>query len=407
MSRQAKNAVCVFLFVTIVALLLYTQRLIGLATAAWVGDLKAFSQTDFVNNWFAVKLASQGKLPLIFDFQAYFAELKLEFGDDVDQRAWSYPPHFLLLLLPLGSFELVTAAIVYQLSGFLFFIFSVWALIRQFKPDDVQTPALVLSLSLAPYCLLQLAAMQNGFWFSGLMLLGFAHAGTRPVAAGLCFAMLTTKPQLGILIPFFLMFSGYWRTIVFTIIWTSLLLLATGLTFGFDVLLLYLTGTAPSQAGVLTNWNGVFLYMMPSLIASLRIMGLGSQTAVALYVLWFAILIGPVLWLIWKTSDPLQRVFASVCGTFVLTPYSFSYDMGALCAVAVLLALSEIGRPKASMALALLAALPALILPLSLTHLPFVPLILLSAIVWFILRNAKNTGQLNPPSSASLAGKLA
>ena len=407
MSRQARNAAYILTIITIVALLFYTQRLIGLATAAWIGDLKAFAQTDFVNNWLAVKLASQGKLSLIFDFQTYFAELKLAFGDDIEQRAWSYPPHFLLLLLPLGSLDLVTAAVAYQLTGFSLFIFSVWVLVRQFKRDDIEIPVIVMSLSLASYCVLQLAAMQNGFWFSGLMLLGFAYAGSRPLVAGLCFAVLTVKPQLGILIPFFLAFSGHWRVIVWTMLWTGLLLIATGLVFGFDVFMLYLTSTAPSQAGVLSNWSGIFLYMMPSLIASLRIMGLPPETAIALYLFWFAVLVGPVLWLIWKTRDPLHRIFATICGTFALTPYSFSYDMGAFCAVAALLALSETERPKASFILAFLAVLPVLILPISLTRLPLVPLILVCALAWLGHRTLKRQSQVAAASRISMAAKLA
>ena len=46
------------------------------------------------------------------------------------------------------------------------------------------------------------------------------------------------------------------------------------------------------------------------------------------------------LWLLWRERQPLRRAFIVVCGTHLITPYAFNYDMGALSVVAALLAIS-------------------------------------------------------------------
>ncbi|MEM7464095.1 MAG: hypothetical protein AAF362_15590, partial [Pseudomonadota bacterium] len=74
----------------------YLPRLTELAiemTRPGIGPTLANS--DFVNYWFAGKLAWRGEVLLLFDPQGYFQLLQLRFGEDYAPHIWSYPPHAL------------------------------------------------------------------------------------------------------------------------------------------------------------------------------------------------------------------------------------------------------------------------------------------------------------------------
>ena len=78
-------------------------------------------------------------------------------------------------------------------------------------------------------------AGQNGFLTWALMIAGLAQLGRRPVLSGVCFGLLTIKPQLGLLLPLMLVLTGQWRSIMAAIATTAALVVATGLLFGFDI----------------------------------------------------------------------------------------------------------------------------------------------------------------------------
>ena len=75
---------------------------------------------------------------------------------------------------------------------------------------------------------------------------------------------------------------------------------------------------------------------------------------------------------------PLRRAFVVTCGTFLITPYAFNYDMGALCVCAAVLA----GRGRARIAItrrlpiALVAAISGAVTNLGRVNLPLTPLVL-------------------------------
>ncbi|MEO0542249.1 MAG: glycosyltransferase family 87 protein [Pseudomonadota bacterium] len=321
---------------------------------------------------------------LIFDYDAYLQELVAVFGPGIEQKAWSYPPHFLLFLLPLQETDLVWSAIAYQIIGLVFFGVAVWLFLANTKFGETNGNARLLFLALAPFCWLQLIYMHNGYWVAGFMLLGFCYAGSRPVFAGLCFAVLTIKPQLGILIPVYLIFCGYWKTIASTIIWTAAILCMTGMIFGFEIFPLFFSQTMPNQTEVLLSWDG-FVGMMPGIIGALRVYKAPSDMIAIMYFAWVSLLIVPIILLIWKCQDPLHRIYVTICGTFVISPYSVSYDMGALSAVAALILIREDFKDDEagkSLFLALMTVLPVLVFPLSLSYLTVVPFILVGSLVW-------------------------
>ena len=57
---------------------------------------------DFTNRWTAARMVLAGDISPLHDISAYRAEQVALFGFDYPPHNWSYPPHLLLLVWPLG-----------------------------------------------------------------------------------------------------------------------------------------------------------------------------------------------------------------------------------------------------------------------------------------------------------------
>ena len=339
---------------------------------------------DFVNYWMAGRMALAGTEQDLFTQSIYFARLQEIFGPGLEIRSWSYPPHFLLMLWPLGLLSYWVALPVFLVVTFALFVAAVYVFRVNLAP---QSSVPLLCCALLGYAVMQIDAMQNGFLIAAFALFGFAWMRHRPVLAGLAFACLTVKPQLGILIPLLLLWDRNWPAILWAALFTLGLIGASLVFFGVDSWQLYLTETLAYQRSVMTDWYGIFLAMMPTAFGVARAAGFSPATATA--VQWpvsiaAAIL---VLWLLRHEREPLHRIFIVVCGTFLITPYAFNYDMGALSAVAAMVASSPriATHRAAATSIAAIAAFSGIVLNLGRSGMPVSPLLFfigLGVIAW-------------------------
>lgn len=128
----------------------------------------------------------------------------------------------------------------------------------------------------------------------------------------------------------------------------------------------------------MTDWYGIFLRMMPTVFGSVRTLGFLPAFAAQVQAPVTIAAAATVLWLLYREPEPLRRAFAVTCGTFLVTPYAFNYDMGALCVTAALLAGADpvaAGRLRL-LPIALVAASAAAVMNLGRANLPLTPLIL-------------------------------
>jgi hypothetical protein len=131
----------------------------------------------------------------------------------------------------------------------------------------------------------------------------------------------------------------------------------------------------------MVDWYGIFLRMMPTVFGSMRT--LGFSPGIAAQAQWPVTLLTlvAVFWLLRRERDALRRAFTVTCATFLVTPYAFNYDMGALCVCAALLAGQDQAaapgrRPLAVLSIALVAAIPAAVTNLGRMGFPCTPLVL-------------------------------
>ncbi|QKV19723.1 glycosyltransferase family 87 protein [Oricola thermophila] len=294
---------------------------------------------DFVNYWFAAKLAVSGEHGLLFRPDAYFEGLQEQFGRDMELRNWSYPPHALLFLWPLAFLPYPLAYVAFQVLGFAVFV---WGLVRflAVSPPGGGLPDLPqVAILLLPYVTTQIAVGQNGFWFAGIILAALALRDTRPWIAGLLVALLSVKPQLAVLVPVLFLVERRWTAIFAAATGIFVLLALSAAIFGIEPFILFATVTLADQTSVMTEWVGIFLRMMPTPFAFLRLLDVPAALAVRVNLVYSALMLVSAVICIARADTDFRRSLVFLAGSALVSPYFFFYDMGALIAAAALLAL--------------------------------------------------------------------
>jgi arabinofuranan 3-O-arabinosyltransferase len=349
----------------------------ALSTAQWA---QRILNRDFVNYWMGATLAHYGRHMDLFAHETYFAHLQAFIGAHAEIRSWSYPPHFLLLVLPLAYLSYGAALIAFLVVTFALFAWSAAIFRKVWAP---QASVSISTIAIAGYAVMMFDATQNGFLTGAITLFALAYMRDRPAISGLMFALLTIKPQLGFLLFALLVFDRNWRVIGWGALFTALLIAISIVLFSADSWQMYLTHTLAYQRSVMTDWSGIFLRMMPTTFGSMRSLGFSPEIAA---------------YMLSRETDPLRRIFAVLCGTLLVTPYAFNYDMGAVAVVAALLATSQDSRSSWSSVLwAVIATLPGVVTNLGRAGVPISPLLLAGAVAVI----ARQAGRLRGHTPAS------
>jgi arabinofuranan 3-O-arabinosyltransferase len=150
----------------------------------------------------------------------------------------------------------------------------------------------------------------------------------RPVLAGIFLALLTFKPQFGVLLPFALLTGGYWRSLVVAGLLT---LLWVGIGYGlapeaFTSFLHYLPETARAVLGEGTaGWR-----KLQSVYAAVRLLGGGNTLGWAAQITTAISAAGCCAWL-WRRPLPFALKAAALSASVLLaTPYVYFYDLPVL-----------------------------------------------------------------------------
>lgn len=391
-TRPALSCVAVFAVLGIVAYL--PLLLIFIAGMLSDGLSIIIANRDFANYWLAGRMVLAGEQQDLFSQPVYFAHMQALFGSEYPIHNWGYPPHLLLLLWPLGWLGFKSGLVVFLSATFLLFAAAVAVFRREYAP---QSDWRILLLALTGYVLMMVDTAQNGFLTSALLLFGLAWMRRRPVLCGLAFAFLTVKPQLGFLLPVLLLLDRNWRAIGWTAFFVVVLVGLSIALFGLESWTAYFTETVAYQRSVMTNWRGIFLTMMPTVFGSVR--ALGFSPTLAYLIQWPVTVTAAIgiVWLLWKETDPLRRIFYLVCGTLVISPYAFNYDMGALSAVAAILVGSQVLSRSAAIFLGVVAAIAPAVMNLGRAGLPIAPVLLVAALVSLALDGARRASETPVP----------
>jgi hypothetical protein len=286
---------------------------------------------DFINNWIGPQLAFNGQMATLFDLDAYNAALGRPLGQPLPfhnwVHNWGYPLFTLPAFWPLAQLPYFWALALWTVG--LFALFAGVTLSQVHRP---QRGYALLALMLAPACLINAIGGQNGFLTAALLLGGTLSIDRRPVLAGILFGLLTFKPHLGLVLPFVLLALGAWRVIASASVTAVALVAVTIPLFGVEPWLRYLDVTGAYQAMLLDRFHGFYTFMMASVFAGARTLGLSCMAAMGIQATVALPVIAAAVWAVRRTADPCLRAMLVACATVLVSPYAFNYDLTAVSA---------------------------------------------------------------------------
>jgi hypothetical protein len=229
-----------------------------------------------------------------------------------------YPPTLLLATWWLAAVPFATAQTIWTLAGLMAFLAAGLAFFRKDR-------FAVLAMLASPAALLTGATGETGFFTTALLLGGFALLPARPMLAGLCFGLLTLKPQLGVLIPFALLGLGAWRAIGAASVTALALVAASCIAFPPGLWLVWLHALPAYQNDYFAAVHQLNLNIIVTPAADFLILGAGARTALALQAMCGVALAGATF-ILFRRAPYRLAAACLFAGMFLAVPHAYAYD---------------------------------------------------------------------------------
>lgn len=290
--------------------------------ANWVGPTGTHFGLDFVNFWSAGRLVLDGLVAQGYDPAAYKALLAIWFAPATVFTNLSYPPSLLPWLAPFAALPYFWAYALWAALGVAAFTGA--ALGRTPTRDDLPLCAVLL---ISPVVISNLVFGQIALIMTLLFIGAMRVLPVRPVLAGVLIGLLTMKPQLGVLLPVFLLAIGAWRTIAAATV-TALALVGLSVAlFGMAPWHAYVTDTMALQWSYILAMNDFYAIHMTTPYAALWTLGVPVQ--MALIGQWIASAAIAVVTVLVARSDAewSLKVAILALGSIMVVPYSLGHDL--------------------------------------------------------------------------------
>ncbi len=273
---------------------------------------------DYVAFYGASVALHEGDAEKTYDAE-YFQEHLLAVGPPRDSYTlfWQYPPTYFLLIAPLALMPFIQGYIVWtggmaalylatlRLTGFSWlFLFVILA---------------------APTFFHGVITGQNGFFTAALLIVATLNARTRPFLAGAAAALLTVKPQLGVLLPFAYLAGGHWRSFFSAAGFTVFLCAITTGLLGLDIWQAFLDGADEASQRVKDAIMPLFKMATP--YAWLRYAGAPYQISAIFHAVTAMLAIAAII-RVWRIVPDTELRAAALCAAvFFVAPYAYYYEM--------------------------------------------------------------------------------
>ena len=264
---------------------------------------------DFLSFWAAARLVVAGTAGAAYDLAAHRAvQLTLIRFDDL--LPFTYPPHVLALLAPLGLVPYRVALVGWTLLGV-----ATWGLSsRRLGAGSVPLASAAAFTNVL--------GGQNGFFLASLFVLAADQTRTRPWLAGLFWALLASKPQLAALVPLALLAGRLWTSFFAAGLIYAGLLAGAALLFGPEIYLRFFASALRFSGWLRAGeWDWT---TMTSIYALGRLGGLSHVPALLVH---GVVALGGAAAVIhaWRRELACKTAILAAASLLV-SPYLFSYD---------------------------------------------------------------------------------
>ena len=332
----------------------------------------AFAQTMPVNGDFRIFYAaahalSDGvALSRLYDFSV-FSTLHGQYIGVQDPMPFIYPPPFALLIEPLAMLDMSTAFLVWGIAGLASLC---GGLLLMRLPGW-----LILVLTINPCTLLVVAYGQVETFLLLPILMSVSQLSRHAALSGSCMALLSIKPQFGLLPGLLALRHGKWAALVWGILGSILLVCGSVWLQGMEAWLSFFEA-APGFVGAAVQIDGISAGLLSPY-------ALFSSSTVH----WGAVGIAFIcVYLIRRQLNQSETVFVLTCLALMAPPYLLSKAL-LLFLVPCCFAYGEDRSVFfASFVLATLVA-PVRFSFAPMTGFPVVALVVLGALAWLVWRN--------------------
>ncbi|HEX3666571.1 MAG TPA: glycosyltransferase family 87 protein [Rhizomicrobium sp.] len=224
-----------------------------------------------------------------------------------------YPPSFLFLAIGMASLPPLLSFVLWTNATLLLQSAAVAMIVRRWSAAFVAMAA--------PWAMFCLLLGQDGLLTAAIVGFVLIQLERRQILAGLLLALLSYKPQFGLLFPVALAFGGYWRAFIAAALGVGLLVLASGLAFGFTSWSVFFQalhiagGQMQAWPGLLSAYGYARRLGLPYEAAIILQTILGASVAVLVAACWRS-----------KISYDLKAASIALCIPLV-TPYLWDYDL--------------------------------------------------------------------------------
>jgi alpha-1,2-mannosyltransferase len=283
--------------------------------------------TDFSSFYAAGSLVLDGRASDVYDMAAHYAREQQIFGAATPYYSWLYPPIFLLVAAPLALMPYPLALAAWQGATFALYLAVIAVILRGLRRDGGAIAHLWLPVAAAfPAVFINLGHGQNGFLTAGLLGAALVALPQRPILSGILFGLLAYKPQFALLVPFALLASGQWRTIMAAGTTVIVLAGATCLTFGPELWWAFAASTETSRK-LLLEHGDVGFEKLQSVFAGARMWGGGISFAYIIQGAASFVAACSVAW-IWRSSgDRDLKAALLMVATLLASPHVLDYDL--------------------------------------------------------------------------------
>lgn len=318
-------AVAVALFVCAL-FVLRADKIFGLPAS-----LAAMTPEDLAAYHRAATLALSGEAARAYD-PAAFREGLPAAGQGL---LFLNPPHFLLLIAPLGlvPYGAAKAAWIATSAGALI------GLALLLGRDRASPPLLAALLAVSPAAFAAALVWQLSFVIATALAAGLLLARERPLVAGALLALASVKPQFGLMIPVVLIAFGDWKAIRAAAIVGAGLFAISLLVFGVETWRAFfssLTGAHAAHAAALMRDAVTVHQTAGKLGAAIDARAALQITAAAVY--------AALTWLAARRVSRRGAVGFALLATFAAAPSAWIYDW-LIVSAGLLLILTALDRP--------------------------------------------------------------
>jgi arabinofuranan 3-O-arabinosyltransferase len=278
--------------------------------------------SDFLVFYLAGQLALKGAAASAYVPQLLHAAEAAVVGHGFSsQLPWRYAPLFLFVTAPL--------ALLPYVSAFLLWIAGTLALFAGVVSRIARSPVGLILACASPAVFINGIGGQNGPLTAALVGAALLNLEDNPLASGICVALLSYKPQFGILFPLLFIAGGYWRALVTATLATLATVLASCAVFGVGSVAAFLHFLPITSNELLIHGANGF-NKLETAYGIVRWLGFGNGTAWAVQAAVVAVTAAALVRL-WRSDIPYAiKASAAAVATLIVTPHLYPYDFAIL-----------------------------------------------------------------------------